>query len=88
MASVTEAKIAGAFAFEVIDHESDIKPNEKGTKVLTHQDIKGEIRFENVSFSYPSKPEIKVLENFSCTFKAGKTVGLVGPSGSGKSTII
>ena len=51
-------------------------------------EIKGEIRFENVSFNYPSKPETRVLKNFSCTFKAGQTVGLVGPSGSGKSTII
>lgn len=51
-------------------------------------EIKGEIRFENVCFNYPTKPETKVLKNLSCTFKAGETVGLVGPSGSGKSTII
>jgi len=43
---------------------------------------------KNVNFRYPSKPELAVLKNFSCTFEKGKTIALVGPSGSGKSTII
>lgn len=50
--------------------------------------MKGRIEFKNVNFSYPSRPEDKVLNNFSCVFEPGKTTALVGPSGSGKSTII
>lgn len=88
MAAIQEGKIAGAFAFEVIDHVPAIKPNEPGTTVLKHEDVKGEIKFENVNFSYPSSPDSKVLKGLTCTFKAGETVGLVGPSGGGKSTII
>ena len=42
---------------------------------------------ENISFCYPTRPEIKVLDNVSFTVKAGSTIALVGPSGSGKSTI-
>lgn len=51
---------------------------------LTH----GEIVFDNVTFAYPSRPHIKVLENFSLHIKPGQTVALVGKSGSGKSTVL
>jgi len=75
-------------AFSVIDHVPKIKPNEPGSKILKREDVKGEIRFENVSFNYPSNPKTKVLKNFNATFKAGTTNAMVGPSGSGKSTVI
>ena len=48
----------------------------------------GRVEFRNVNFSYPTRPEEKVLKDFSCVFEQGKTTALVGPSGSGKSTII
>ncbi|XP_062139294.1 ATP-binding cassette sub-family B member 10, mitochondrial isoform X1 [Drosophila sulfurigaster albostrigata] len=47
----------------------------------------GEVRFENVDFSYPSRPDTKVLTDFSLTLPAHKTTAIVGRSGSGKSTI-
>lgn len=49
--------------------------------------LKGEIRFENVSFEYPSRPGQLVLKKFSLVIKPGQTVALVGASGSGKSTV-
>lgn len=49
--------------------------------------LHGEIRFENVSFAYPTRPDHIVLKNFSLTLRPGETVALVGASGSGKSTI-
>lgn len=45
------------------------------------------ITFENIAFSYPSRPENLVLKDISLTLEPGKTIALVGPSGSGKSTI-
>ncbi|MDD2942570.1 MAG: ABC transporter transmembrane domain-containing protein [bacterium] len=45
------------------------------------------VRFESVSFTYPSRPDVSVLSDVSFTIPAGKTVALVGPSGGGKSTI-
>ncbi len=49
--------------------------------------VRGEIRFNDVTFRYPARPEIKALKNISFTVKPGETVALVGPSGAGKSTI-
>jgi ABC-type multidrug transport system fused ATPase/permease subunit len=51
-------------------------------------DIRGRIEFKNVTFRYPTRPEQKVLDDFTCTFEEGKTTAIVGASGSGKSTII
>ncbi|TNN13638.1 Multidrug resistance protein [Schistosoma japonicum] len=48
----------------------------------------GNVTFKNVSFVYPSRPDITILRDFSLSIKSGQTVALVGPSGSGKSTII
>lgn len=56
--------------------------------MMDRNKVKGELQFRNVCFQYPSRPELKVLKDFTCTFEAGKTTALVGPSGSGKSTII
>jgi len=47
----------------------------------------GNIRFENVNFSYPSRPETRALDGFDLAIKAGETVALVGPSGAGKTTV-
>lgn len=47
----------------------------------------GDINFKDVTFTYPSRPEIYALENLNLHIKAGETVALVGPSGAGKSTI-
>ncbi|QQK47699.1 ABC multidrug transporter, putative [Penicillium digitatum] len=42
----------------------------------------------NVTFSYPTRPEMTVLKGFHATFERNKTTALVGPSGSGKSTVV
>ncbi|GBF27981.1 lipid A export ATP-binding/permease protein MsbA [bacterium MnTg02] len=48
---------------------------------------KGEIVFEEVNFSYPTRPELQTLENVSFRIEPGETVAIVGASGAGKSTI-
>jgi len=50
--------------------------------------ITGNIVFDNVAFSYPSRPEYQVLKKVDFTLDAGKTLAVVGPSGAGKSTLI
>jgi len=48
----------------------------------------GNIELKNVSFAYPSRPDVPVLQNFQLFIPAESTVALVGASGSGKSTVV
>ncbi|MEL6838981.1 MAG: ABC transporter transmembrane domain-containing protein [Pseudomonadota bacterium] len=50
--------------------------------------VKGALTFDNVQFSYPSRPDISALAGVDLDITPGETVALVGPSGAGKSTII
>ena len=72
----------------IIEFENDdIYPKDVfGKKHLSH--IKGDIKFDNITFSYDDSDKNKVLNEFSLNIKPKKTVALVGPSGSGKSTIL
>jgi len=64
-----------------------IKPKVKDANNATELKItQGEIKFENVSFSYQSKREI--LHNINFSVKSGETIAVVGASGSGKSTLV
>ena len=51
-------------------------------------DLKGEIEFENVQFSYPVRPFTPSLKEINLLIEPGETVAFVGPSGAGKTTII
>ncbi len=50
--------------------------------------VRGDIRFDNVTFHYPTKRDIPALEGFNLHIRPGETVALVGPSGAGKSTVL
>jgi ATP-binding cassette subfamily B protein len=50
--------------------------------------LAGDVRFEEVTFSYPSRKELQVLRGVSLHARAGERIALVGPSGAGKSTIV
>lgn len=78
---IQSALIASDRLFEIMDLERE-EVNEKFD--LDKSNI-GDIKFENISFSYGTRKD--VFKNFSCLIKFGKTTAIVGESGSGKSTI-
>ncbi len=54
----------------------------------TCERIRGELEMRAVKFTYPSRPDAIVLQDFSFTAAAGQRIALVGPSGAGKSTVV
>ncbi|KAF1017532.1 MAG: Multidrug resistance ABC transporter ATP-binding/permease protein BmrA [Stenotrophomonas maltophilia] len=50
--------------------------------------LRGEIRFDDVVFHYPQRPDQAALDHFNLHVQPGETVALVGPSGAGKSTVL
>lgn len=73
---------AAQSVFDFIDVENEI---DQGINKI--EKVKGEVKFENVNFSYNSEPE-QVLSDITLTIKAGETVAFVGRSGAGKSTLV
>ncbi len=72
--------------FEILDEQPEtLDINSDHTNINR---VDGNVRFENIAFTYPSRKEIQVLKNISLEAKKGETIAVVGPSGSGKSTLI
>lgn len=74
--------------YTAIDRKSLIDVTSTTGKTLPSSELEGHIEFKNVSFNYPTRPDVQVLKNFTLKIEPNKTVALVGSSGSGKSTII
>ena len=78
-----EQKIVSSKNLKPITEESLNNNNNKDIK-----ETKGlSINFNNVSFSYPTKKKVKIIDNLNLNIKPGKTIAIVGSSGSGKTTL-
>ena len=81
--SVIQRGLAGAQSiFELLD-----TPPEPDTASTDRPPARGELRFEQLSFSYPGQ-EGRALDGFELAIRPGETVALVGASGSGKTTLV
>ncbi|GKZ84689.1 GTPase-activating protein [Aspergillus niger] len=83
--NIAQANAAASRVFTVIQRVSRIDP--LANTGITYRQIQGEVRFEDVCFAYPSRPERNVLKGVDFVVPAGHTVAFVGASGSGKSTV-
>jgi ATP-binding cassette subfamily B (MDR/TAP) protein 1 len=83
----TKAGAAAKSVIELIRQEPTIDPiSTEGIRL--EKNIEGSITIKNVTFAYPARPTMNVLDNVSMQFEAQKTTAIVGASGSGKSTIV
>ncbi|KAL6160513.1 ABC-type transporter tr06 [Exserohilum turcicum] len=82
--AIAKAATAAADLFSTIDAPV---PDVSGLK---EPDVTADanITFQNVCFSYPSRPNVQILQGLDVEFEVGKVTAIVGPSGSGKSTIV
>lgn len=85
-ASVQRSLGASERVLEILKEQpEDIQVNDADKVVQTP--ITGDIVFDHISFSYPTRPDLEILKDISFHVAAGKKMAIVGPSGTGKSTI-
>ena len=70
---------------EILEEPSEVDANHEPPLFVP---VRGHVRFDNVRFTYPSRPEVPVLKGISFDVAAGRKIALVGQSGAGKSTIV
>ena len=83
---MTEFQNSIACASRVFELMEEPMESEEETEIQLPEMIKGEVLFENVSFSY--QKDQSLIENFSLEVNPGEKIAIVGPTGSGKSTLI
>ena len=84
IANIIQSTVASAErVFELLD-EVEEQPDSAEVKIITSP--RGEVRFENVAFSY--KAEEPLIQNMNIDVKQGHTIAIVGPTGAGKTTLV
>ena len=79
---LAEAKGVAAKIFEIIETKSTIDIYKSSEKKIDN--LKGDIEFDNIHFSYPQRQEVKILQGVNLKIPSGKTVAFCGSSGCGK----
>ena len=83
---VAKAKLATLSIFDLLDRKSRIDyTSTTGQKPPSPQGI---VSCKKLEFTYPSRPEVPVLQGMDISANKGQVVAIVGPSGSGKSTVV
>ncbi|MDA7501818.1 ABC transporter ATP-binding protein/permease [Chitinophagales bacterium] len=68
---------------EILGYDRELSIQER----YTGAKLEGNIQFQNIDFSYPTRPDFQTLSNFSLGIESGQQIALVGASGAGKSTV-
>ncbi|XP_013000221.1 ABC-type oligopeptide transporter ABCB9 isoform X2 [Cavia porcellus] len=86
--SVYSGLMQGVGAAEKVFEFIDRQPTMARGGSLAPEHLEGRVDFENVTFTYRTRPHTQVLQNVSFSLSPGKVTALVGPSGSGKSSCV
>jgi len=82
----SKAKLAAASIYQIVDRVPFI---DHVSSECTRLDcVRGDLEFNNVLFTYPSRPDIKVLKGLTLSVQNSETLALVGSSGCGKFTVV
>ncbi|CAO2617610.1 ATP-dependent translocase ABCB1 [Lemmus lemmus] len=81
-----KAKISASHIIMIIEKVPEI--DSYSTEGLKPSTLEGNVKFNDVMFNYPTRPDIPVLQGLSLEVKKGQTLALVGSSGCGKSTVV
>ena len=85
MTQMQTAAAAGDHIFDFL-HEEEL-PDETGKRTAL-TDVRGEVEFDHVRFSYPNDPDKIIIKDFSAHIRPGQKVAIVGPTGAGKTTLV
>lgn len=85
---MTNMQTASASAQRIFDFIESEELSDESDKSSEVPEVKGNVSFENVRFSYPDTPDKVIIKNFSAEVKAGQKVAIVGPTGAGKTTMV
>lgn len=78
--------MAGAAAERIFELLGEKEMEDESNKTTTLDDVKGDIRFEHVTFGY--NPDKVIINDFNADIKAGSKIAIVGPTGAGKTTLV
>ena len=85
---MTQMQTAAAAGDHIFDFLQEEELSDETGKKEAPSDIRGEVEFEHVRFSYPDNPDKIIIKDFSAHIQPGQKVAIVGPTGAGKTTMV
>ena len=85
---MTNMQTVSASAHRIFDFLESEELSDESGKTEELPDVKGQVSFEHVRFSYPDAPEKIIIKDFSADVHPGQKVAIVGPTGAGKTTMV
>ena len=85
---MTNMQTASASAHRIFDFMESEELEDESAKTARLSEVRGQVSFEHVRFSYPDTPDKVIIKDFSAEIQPGQKVAIVGPTGAGKTTMV
>ena len=85
---MTNMQTASASAHRIFDFLESEELEDESAKTARLSEVRGQVSFEHVRFSYPDTPDKVIIKDFSAEIQPGQKVAIVGPTGAGKTTMV